>query len=93
DYIEIEDYIRPIFSKKNSIVKLRISFEKKAKRIVGVQFYSQEDLSGLLTMFSLAIEEQITLDKLKMLDYLFHPSFSQPYNFILKAVTGLNSGA
>ncbi|HAP9039293.1 TPA: pyridine nucleotide-disulfide oxidoreductase, partial [Enterococcus faecium] len=51
---------------------------------------SQEDLSGLLSMFSLAIEEQITLDKLKMLDYLFHPSFSQPYNFILKAVTGLN---
>ncbi|HAP9322251.1 TPA: pyridine nucleotide-disulfide oxidoreductase, partial [Enterococcus faecium] len=49
-----------------------------------------EDLSGLLSMFSLAIEEQITLDKLKMLDYLFHPSFSQPYNFILKAVTGLN---
>ncbi|HBL3128195.1 TPA: FAD-dependent oxidoreductase, partial [Enterococcus faecium] len=93
DYIEIEDYIRPIFSKTNNIVKLRISFEKKAKRIVGVQFYSQEDLSGLLTMFSLAIEEQITLDKLKMLDYLFHPSFSQPYNFILKAVTGLNSGA
>ncbi|MGC3362692.1 pyridine nucleotide-disulfide oxidoreductase, partial [Enterococcus faecalis] len=82
--------IRPIFSKTNNIVKLRISFEKRAKRIVGVQLCSKEDLSGLLTMFSLAIEEQITLDKLKMLDYLFHPSFSQPYNFILKAVTGLN---
>ncbi|HGL3244069.1 TPA: pyridine nucleotide-disulfide oxidoreductase, partial [Enterococcus faecium] len=45
-----------------------------------------EDLSGLLSMFSLAIEEQITLDKLKMLDYLFHPSFSQPYNFIFSFV-------
>ncbi|HCC0877071.1 TPA: FAD-dependent oxidoreductase, partial [Enterococcus faecium] len=90
DYIEIEDFIRPAFLRKNSRVKLRISFEKNTKRIVGVQLCSQEDLSGLLSMFSLAIEEQITLDKLKMLDYLFHPSFSQPYNFILKAVTGLN---
>ncbi|BDP47909.1 hypothetical protein EfmJHP9_27790 [Enterococcus faecium] len=59
--------------RKNSRVKLRISFEKNTKRIVGVQLCSQEDLSGLLSMFSLAIEEQITLDKLKMLDYLFHP--------------------
>jgi len=33
-------------------------------------------------MFSLAIEEKLTIDKLKLLDIFFLLHFNQPYNYI-----------
>jgi hypothetical protein len=39
-------------------------------------------------MFSLAIEQQLTIDKLKLLDIFFLPHFNQPYNYITMAALG-----
>jgi hypothetical protein len=36
-------------------------------------------------LFSLAIEEKVTIDKLKLLDIFFLPHFNQPYNYITMA--------
>ena len=36
-------------------------------------------------MFSLAIQEQVAIDKLKLLDLFFLPHFNQPYNYITMA--------
>ena len=46
---------------------------------------SYEDISMGIHMFSLAIEEGITIDKLKLLDIFFLPHFNQPYNYITMA--------
>lgn len=86
DYVEMDEKITPYFMKDITQIKLRIIFEKSSKKIVGAQIFSQEECSGLLAMFSLAIEKQVTIDELQMLDYLFYPQFSQPYNFILRAM-------
>lgn len=91
NYVEAEEEIRPCFMAENNKVKLRIIYNKESRCIVGAQFSSQEELSGLLMMFALVIEEQVTIDKLKMLDYLFYPYFSQPYHFITKAITGMKT--
>jgi hypothetical protein len=36
-------------------------------------------------MFSLAIQEKVTIERLALLDYFFLPHFNQPYNYMTKA--------
>jgi NADPH-dependent 2,4-dienoyl-CoA reductase/sulfur reductase-like enzyme len=84
-YTEFEDLQKPAFIKKNNEVKIRIVYDKTTRRILGAQLASKEDISMGIHMFSLAIEEKVTIDKLKLLDIFFLPHFNQPYNYITMA--------
>ena len=86
DYTEFEDTQKPAFMKHNNEqVKLRIVFDKATRRILGAQMASRQDISMGIHMFSLAIQEKVTIDKLKLLDLFFLPHFNQPYNYITMA--------
>lgn len=82
---EFEDLQKPGFMKDNNKVKIRIVYEEGSRRIVGAQMSSYQDISMGIHMFSLAIEEKVTIDKLKLLDIFFLPHFNQPYNYITMA--------
>ena len=60
-------------------------YEEDSRRLVGAQMASTEDISMGIHVFSLAIEEGVTIDKLKLLDIFFLPHFNQPYNYITMA--------
>jgi NADPH-dependent 2,4-dienoyl-CoA reductase/sulfur reductase-like enzyme len=88
-YTEFEDTQKPAFIKEdNHPVKLRIVYDKNTRRILGAQMASYQDISMGIHLFSLAIEEQLTIDKLKLLDIFFLPHFNQPYNYITMAALG-----
>ena len=87
-YTDYEDLQKPGFIKENHPVKIRIIYEKSSRRVVGAQMASYEDISMGIHMFSLAIEEGVTIDKLKLLDIFFLPHFNQPYNYITMAALG-----
>jgi NADPH-dependent 2,4-dienoyl-CoA reductase/sulfur reductase-like enzyme len=87
-YTQFEDYQRPGFMKKNQKVKLRIVYEEQTRRIIGAQMASFEDVSMGIHLFSLAIQEKLTIDKFKLLDIFFLPHFNQPYNYITMAALG-----
>ncbi len=81
-----EDLQKPAFIKDNNhTVKLKIVYDKNSRRVLGAQIASREDISMGIHMFSLAIEEKVTIDKLKLLDIFFLPHFNQPYNYITMA--------
>lgn len=80
-----EDLQKPGFIKENTEVTLRIVYDKETRRIVGAQMASRYDMSMGIHMFSLAIQEKVTIDKLKLLDIFFLPHFNQPYNYITMA--------
>jgi NADPH-dependent 2,4-dienoyl-CoA reductase/sulfur reductase-like enzyme len=83
---EFEDLQKPAFIKEhNHKVKIRIVYDKKTRRVLGAQLSSYNDISMGIHLFSLAIEEKITIDKLKLLDIFFLPHFNQPYNYITMA--------
>lgn len=83
---EFEDLQKPAFIEHNNEkVKLRIVYDKNTRIILGVQMASREDISMGIHMFSLAIQEGVTIDKLKLLDIFFLPHFNQPYNYITMA--------
>lgn len=85
NYTDYEDLQRPGFMKENAAVKIRIVYETKSRRVVGAQMASTEDISMGIHLFSLAIEEGVTIDKMKLLDIFFLPHFNQPYNYITMA--------
>jgi NADPH-dependent 2,4-dienoyl-CoA reductase/sulfur reductase-like enzyme len=82
---DYEDLQKPAFMKSNEKVKIRIVYDKITRRVLGAQMASKENISMGIHMFSLAIEEKITIDKLKLLDIFFLPHFNQPYNYITMA--------
>lgn len=85
-HTDFEDLQKPGFIKEdNHSVKLRIVYDKATRRVLGAQMASYQDISMGIHMFSLAIEESVTIDKLKLLDIFFLPHFNQPYNYITMA--------
>jgi NADPH-dependent 2,4-dienoyl-CoA reductase/sulfur reductase-like enzyme len=85
---DYEDLQKPAFMENNYKVKLRIVYESRTRRVIGAQMASYENISMGIHMFSLAIEEKVTIDKLKLLDIFFLPHFNQPYNYITMAALG-----
>jgi NADPH-dependent 2,4-dienoyl-CoA reductase/sulfur reductase-like enzyme len=85
-YTQFEDLQKPAFiTENNHKVKIRIVYDQKTRRILGAQMASYQDISMGIHLFSLAIEEKLTIDKLKLLDIFFLPHFNQPYNYITMA--------
>ena len=85
-YTQWEDTQKPAFiTEDNHKVKIRIVYDKNTRRVLGAQMASYNDISMGIHMFSLAIEEKVTIDKLKLLDIFFLPHFNKPYNYITMA--------
>lgn len=83
---DFEDLQKPAFIKEDNYqVNIRIVYDKKSRLVLGAQMCSDYDISMGIHMFSLAIQEQVTIDKLKLLDVFFLPHFNQPYNYITMA--------
>lgn len=86
EYTDYEDTQKPAFIQtENPVVKLRIVYRKDTREIIGAQMASEYDMHMGIHMFSLAIEERVTIDKLKLMDIFFLPHFNQPYNYITMA--------
>ncbi|MGG5315896.1 H2O-forming NADH oxidase [Enterococcus sp. AZ072] len=85
-YTDFQDSQKPGFMKENDDVKIRIVYEEDSRRVVGAQLASTTaEIAMGIHMFSLAIEEGVTIDKMKLLDIFFLPHFNQPYNYITMA--------
>lgn len=85
---EFEDLQKPAFMNEcgaNPKVKIRIVYRKDNHEVIGAQLMSEFDMSSALHMFSLAIQEKVTIERLALLDIFFMPHFNQPYNYITMA--------
>ena len=70
---------------ENPEVKIRVVFDGTTRRVLGAQMASTYDMSAGIHMFSLAIQEGLTIDRLALLDVFFLPHFNQPYNYYTMA--------
>lgn len=69
----------------NPEVKVRIVYDGTTRKVLGAQMASAYDMSAGIHMFSLAIQEGVTIDRLALLDVFFLPHFNQPYNYYTMA--------
>ena len=81
------DLQKPEFMKHdNHEVAIKIVFDKDSREILGAQMVSHDiAISMGIHMFSLAIQEHVTIDKLALTDLFFLPHFNKPYNYITMA--------
>ncbi|MDO4431783.1 MAG: FAD-dependent oxidoreductase [Aerococcaceae bacterium] len=83
---DFSDLQKPEFMEHdNHEVKLRIVYDKDTRVVLGAQMASKEDMSMGIHMFSLAIQEKVTIERLALLDIFFLPHFNKPYNYITMA--------
>ncbi len=83
---DFEDLQKPAFIKdENAKVRIRIVYDKTTRIVLGAQIASDYDISMAIHMFSLAVQEKVTIDRMKLLDVFFLPHFNQPYNYITMA--------
>lgn len=83
---DFEDLQKPEFIEHdNPPVKIRIVYHAKTREIIGAQMASTYDMSMGIHMFSLAIQEKVTIEKLALTDIFFLPHFNKPYNYITMA--------
>ncbi len=92
EHTDYKDLQKPEFmdpaKHENPEVQIRIVYDKKTRVVLGAQMASHYDVSMGIHMFSLAIQEQVTIDRLKLLDIFFLPHFNKPYNYITMAALG-----
>ena len=81
------DLQKPEFIKHdNHEVAIKIVFDKDSREILGAQMVSHDSAISMgIHMFSLAIQEHVTIDKLALTDLFFLPHFNKPYNYITMA--------
>lgn len=81
-----EDLQKPEFMEHdNKKVTIKIIYDAKTRVIVGAQIASEHDISMAIHLFSLAIQEKVTIDRLALTDIFFLPHFNKPYNYITMA--------
>ena len=63
----------------NHEVAIKIVFDKDSREILGAQMVSRDSAISMgIHMFSLAIQEHVTIDKLALTDLFFLPHFNKP---------------
>lgn len=86
---DYEDWQKAGFMESgNYKTAIRIVYDRKTRIILGAQLCSEYDISMGIHLFSLAIQEKVTIDTLKLFDLFFLPHFNQPYNYITMAALG-----
>ncbi len=86
---EFTDNQKPEFIEHDNFpVTLKIVYDKDTRVVLGAQMASKEDMSMGIHMFSLAIQEKVTIERLALLDIFFLPHFNKPYNYITMAALG-----
>lgn len=79
---------KPAFMPSEDEIMVKIVYDKTTRRLLGTQFLANFDASFAIHTFSLAIQEGLTVDRLKLTDFFFLPHFNKPVDNIVAALLG-----
>ncbi|MBB1079546.1 FAD-dependent oxidoreductase [Limosilactobacillus sp. STM2_1] len=82
DAVTIEDNYRPEFMPTTTPVLMTVIWDKDTRRILGAQMMSKHDISESLSLISLCIQNENTIDFLGMYDTMFQPNFDRAFNYV-----------
>ncbi|NLR10465.1 MULTISPECIES: FAD-dependent oxidoreductase [Lactobacillaceae] len=73
---------RPDFMPEAYQVTIELIYNRNNRRILGAQLLSKHDISQSANTISTLIQNRATIDQLALVDMLFSPNFSQPFNYL-----------
>lgn len=71
---------RPNYMPHTEILNLYLVYDRDNRKILGAQLRGKDDLTQLVNIVSVAIQNNNTIDDLSMIDMFFQPNFSLPFN-------------
>lgn len=79
-----EDRMRPKYipEKDNPMIHISITYNRYSHQILGANVISKVDISGIGSVFSLAIGQKMTLEELADQDFFFSPSYDKQWNYV-----------
>lgn len=79
-----EDKMRPKYipEKDNPIIHISLTYNHYSHQILGANVISNVDISGIGSIFSLAIGQRMTLEELSEQDFFFSPSYDKQWNYV-----------
>lgn len=82
----VVDWDRNEFMQHKAKVSFKLTYDKNTLRLLGAQVGSEGDFSHTEVMYamSLAIQQQLTLVDVALMDFYFLPHFNKPFNFVIK---------
>ncbi|WP_033161200.1 FAD-dependent oxidoreductase [[Mycoplasma] collis] len=84
-----EDNDRPEFMKHHYPVWFKITYDKRTLRLLGAQIGSKGKAANhteVMYALSLAIQENLTLPQIALMDFYFLPHFNKPFNFVIQTI-------
>lgn len=81
-HVSVEDNYRPEFMLSTEPVLLNLVWDPQTHRILGGSLTSKYDVSQSANTLSLAIQNQMTIEQLAMVDFFFQPNFDKPINYL-----------
>lgn len=80
--VTVEDAYRPEFMPTHENATLKVVYEKNSRKIKGAQLISDVDLTQSINTLSVAIQKEMTIDELAMVDFFFQPHYNKPWNLL-----------
>jgi Pyruvate/2-oxoglutarate dehydrogenase complex, dihydrolipoamide dehydrogenase (E3) component, and related enzymes len=80
--VSLEDNYRPEFMLTTTPVLMNLVWDPKTRVVLGGALTSMYDVSQSANLLSLAIQKEVTIDELSMVDFLFQPNFDKPVNYV-----------
>lgn len=77
-----EERIKPAFRGDDTIVHMKIFYDKDSHRILGGQLVSKADISDSINTLSAAISNSWTLEDLALADFYFQPAYDRAWHYL-----------
>lgn len=82
DTVTIEDNYRPEFMPSTTPVLMTLVWDKDTQKILGAQLMSKHNIAETMSLVSLCIQNENTIEFLGLYDTMFQPNFDRAFNYI-----------
>lgn len=76
------DANKPEFMPDHQEVTLKLLYRTSDKKLLGAQIMSKADMTQYVNTLSVAIQNNMTLDELAVVDFFFQPHYNKPWSII-----------
>jgi len=80
--VHYEGSYRPDFMPEAYQVTIELIYDRNNRQILGAELISEHDVSQAANTISTLMQNHATIDQLALVDMLFSPNFSQPFNYL-----------
>ncbi|KAH0576564.1 NADH oxidase [Spironucleus salmonicida] len=80
--VKISDNHRAEFMPSFEVVSMQLTYDEESRAIYGSQIFSKHDISSYINALSLAIQRNLKIEQMLVMDFFFQPYFGKPWHMI-----------